>query len=95
VLMHLPGKPAGGVIERPEDRPALVGPSGGDAQRLAATLPDGCQVGMGVEVAFIHIDKPEASPGKSPLFWSSASAGLAELTASASCRWVRSCRGRR
>ena len=92
---HLPDYAPGGIVQRAVDGDALIGTSGWDPYRLTPALPDLCQVGMGVEVALIHIDKPESGTGRCPLFCSSASTCLAEATASASWRWVKSCRGRR
>ena len=83
------------VIKRSQGhRPPLINASGGHDQWLAAALSDRCQVGVGMEFAFIHVDKAEASPGRRPLCWSSASACVA-ATVSASWRRDRSCRGRR
>ena len=82
--MELPGHHAGPVVHRPEHGPALVLARRRDPQRTSPALPDLHQVGMGVEVTFIHVEKPESSPGSSPLFWSSARTCLAEATASAS-----------
>ena len=40
-------------------------------QRLAPPLPDLCQVGMGMQITLIHVDKPKSSPGRCPLVsWS-------------------------
>src|SRR5665811_736932 len=93
--VHLPGHRAGTIVHGAEDCAALILARRRDDHGLATPLPDLCQVGMGMEVTFIQVDKPESSPGRSPLFWSSASTCLAEATASASWRWVRSWRGRR
>src|SRR5665648_126567 len=92
--LGLPDHLTRAIVERPEDRAALVG-AGRHLHRTAPSLPDLCQVGTSVEGTFIHVDKPESRFGKRPLFWSSARTCLAEATASASCRWVRSWRGRR
>ena len=61
--------------------------------KVPAPLPHLRQPGVPVDLAFVHVD--EASPagdGPSP---SQASTSLAAATASRSCRWRRSCRGRR
>ena len=94
-VVQLPGELPRGVVQRAEDRPPLVFAGGGNPQRPAAALPDLDQVGVGMQIAFIDVDEAKAGSGSSPLFWSSASACLADATASASWRWVRSCRGRR
>ena len=91
----LPDELTRGIIECPEHRAPLINAGSGHDQWRAAALPDRCQEGVGMELAFIHADQAEASPGRCPLFWSSVSACLAAATVSASWRWDRSCRGRR
>lgn len=89
-LGEVPNDVAGPIVHSPEDGAALVRARRRHRQRTAPPLPDLDQVRMGVAVTFIHGDKPESTPGSSPLFWSSLNPCLAEVTASASWRWVRS-----
>src|SRR5215217_1630887 len=90
-----PHETPGGVVHRDVDGDPLVGPGSCYTHRVSPPLPDLCQVGVGMQVAFIHVNKPKSSPGSCPLFWSSVNTYLADATASASCRCVRSWRGRR
>lgn len=84
---------AGAVVEGPEDGDPPVGAGGGDPPGTAPALPALRQVGMAMEGAFIQVQEM-VSRSMSPLFSSVRKVCLARSTASASCRWVRSCRGR-
>ena len=77
---HLPR----GRVQRAGDGNTLIDPGSRHAHWHTALLPDLCQVGIGVQVPRIHVNKPTSSSGSYPLFCSSVRTYLAPATASAS-----------
>src|SRR5512146_579139 len=86
------------VVDRPKHDTLLVFSGGGNPHGLPLLAPDFCQVGMGVNLAFVDIDQMESltafqigSSGLSKAFFSShVSTRLAAATASASWRCRKS-----
>lgn len=80
------------VVNGPKHDTLLVVAGSGNPQRLSPLAPDFCQVGMGVDLAFVEIDQMESltalqigSSGLSKAFFSSQlSTCLAAATAAAS-----------
>jgi len=52
-----------GVVQGAEDGALLVGASGRDPHGMAFLAPDLCQMGMGVDLALIHVDQMGSRSG--------------------------------
>lgn len=88
-----PHHPPGGVVQRAEDRELLVLARCRDPQGAATPPPDLRQLGVAMDLAFVQVDEMELPGGGA--FPSQANTSFADATAAWSCRWRRSCRGRR
>ncbi len=86
---ELPEDLARRVVDGAKDRTFLILAGGGNPQWSPLALPDFCQVGVGVDVALVHVDQVKSltsvqigsSERSNRFFWSQSSTCLAAATA--------------